>query len=266
MPRQEYINQIIQDEFAANFPPPDQEMVEAEHPAVEHGMTEAFPANNINENPPISPLPVLAPATFQQNLNLASIRAQFNPEGMLRSSRGRSTFANHQRENTALIFYLYEKLPTVLCPEFCHELEDEDHSIDNVVVYDRRYRGRLTLSQRIAKHRRETIKACIAQALGPPGTTPPTQTVNFDAFTSDPEIFIGFIMTKKKGEEEELMKPGVYAGYRSNLTYLFRRYRYRPPPEYTDNLREYMEGVKRIANMARANGEVSTLHYKCFCV
>ena len=71
-------------------------------------------------------------------------------------------------------------------------------------------------------------------------------------------------MTKKKGEEEELMKPGVYAGYRSNLTYLFRRYRYRPPPEYTDNLREYMEGVKRIANMARANGEVSTLHYKCF--
>ena len=59
-------------------------------------------------------------------------------------------------------------------------------------------------------------------------------------------------MTKKKGEEEELMKPGVYAGYRSNLTYLFRRYRYRPPPEYTDNLREYMEGVKRIANMVQA--------------
>ena len=71
-------------------------------------------------------------------------------------------------------------------------------------------------------------------------------------------------MTKKKGEEEELMKPGVYAGYRSNLTYLFRRYHYRPPPEYTDNL-EYMEGVKRIANMVRANGVVSR-HYKCFFV
>ena len=73
-------------------------------------------------------------------------------------------------------------------------------------------------------------------------------------------------MTKKKGEEEELMKSRVYAGYCSNLTYLFRRYHYRPPPEYTDNLLEYMEGVKRIANMAQANGEVSTLHYKCFFV
>jgi len=71
-------------------------------------------------------------------------------------------------------------------------------------------------------------------------------------------------MTKKKGEAEELMKPGVYAGYRSNLTYLFRRYRYRPSPEYSDNLREYMEGVKRIANMARANGEVSRVYFKRF--
>ena len=110
-------------------------------------------------------------------------------------------------------------MPTVLCPEFCHELDDEDHSIDNDVICDRQYHGRLTLSQHIAKHHQETIKAHIAQALGPPGTAPPIQTGNFDAFASDPKMFIGFIMTKKKGEEEELIKPGVYAGYCSNLTY-----------------------------------------------
>ena len=81
MPWQKYINQIIQDELTTNFPPPDQDMVDAEHPAVEHGMTEAFPANNINKIPPISPLPVLTPAPFKQNLNLAYIHAQFNPEG-----------------------------------------------------------------------------------------------------------------------------------------------------------------------------------------
>ena len=62
------------------------------------------------------------------------------------------------------------------------------------------------------------------------------------------------------------MKSGVYAGYCLYLAYLFRRYHYRPPPEYTDILSENMEGVKRIANMARANGEVSRVHYECFCL
>ena len=247
------INETIQDEFQANFPlPADQEMVENSDPILENSMEIVVASNNMNDIPipPTPPPPLIMPATALPNLNLAAIRAQFNPEGMLRSSRGRSTFANHQRENKALIYYLYEKIPTVLYPEFCHELEDEEQSIDNTVVNNRRYHGRLNLSQRIEKHRRETIKAFIAHALGPPGTIPPSRTVNFDAFTRDPEIFIGFIMTKKKGEAEELMKPGVYAGYHSNLTYLFRCYRYRPSPEYNDNLHEYMEGVKRIANMA----------------
>ena len=73
MSQQEYINEIIQNKFATNVCPPDQEMVEAKHPTVDYGMTKAFIANNVNTNPPISPLPVLAPATVHPNLNHASI-------------------------------------------------------------------------------------------------------------------------------------------------------------------------------------------------
>ena len=115
----------------------------------------------------------------------------------------------------------------------------------------------------------------IGEALGPAGTLARRQTILLEAFTSDPLLFIGFIQTKKKivrvhnfdtgedEEEEQLMKPGVYGGYRSNLTYLFQRYQYRPPPVYDANLKEYMEGVKRIANKARAAGQVSILHLYC---
>jgi len=56
----------------------------------------------------------------------------------------------------------------------------------------------------------------------------------------------------------ELMKPGVvYGGYKSNLMFLFKRYRYIPREGYSVELKEYMDGVKRIANEARVAGEVS---------
>ena len=53
------------------------------------------------------------------------------------------------------------------------------------------------------------------------------------------------------------MKPGVYGGYKSNLMFLFKRYKYIPRAGYGVELKEYMDGVKRIANEARAAGEVS---------
>ena len=53
--------------------------------------------------------PPAAAAVPLINLNLEAIRQRFSdPREILLSSRGDSTFSNHQRENTKLIFYLYE--------------------------------------------------------------------------------------------------------------------------------------------------------------
>ena len=85
--------------------------------------------------------------------------------------------------------------------------------------------------------------------LGPPGTTPPRQVIDFDAFTitTDVDIFVDYVMKIRK-EDGSLNKAGTYAGHRSILTYLFRRYKYFPPPEFNEDLKEGLEGVKCILN------------------
>lgn len=196
------------------------------------------------------------------NANLESIRARFNPAGILASSRSKSTFNNHQRENTKLILYLFENSPELLNDQFCHDLHDEEASID----YSRithpprgyRYKGTKSVEERIECRRQDMMRQYIGSVLGGPGTVAQTQTVDLDAFTSDPEIFVRYIMTKVK-ENGQMMKPQVYASYRSNLSFLFKRYRYRPVAGYSEFLTEYMEGTKRLANEDRANGGVSNI-------
>jgi hypothetical protein len=88
MPQQGSVNsnETIQDEFQANFPlPADQEMVENSDPILEDSMEIVVASNNMNDIPipPTPPPPLIMPATALPNLNLAAIRVQFNPEGML---------------------------------------------------------------------------------------------------------------------------------------------------------------------------------------
>ena len=64
-----------------------------------------------------------------------------------------------------------------------------------------------------------------------------------------------YIADKVKADGS-LMKPDVYKGYRSGLTYLFTRYGYKPPDGYMSELSRYMQGAARIANDARQHGEV----------
>jgi hypothetical protein len=192
------------------------------------------------------------------NLNLDAIRQRFrDPRAILRASRGESTFGNHQRENTKLIFYIYENDHQLLNDQFYHQLRQVDVMIDyNHITQPRRpYRGILTEEQRIVKHREHCLRTHICTVLGEPGTRATQQTIDLDAFTDNPEHFVNFITTRVK-DTGELMKPGVYSGYKSNLAFLFKRYRYTPRPGYNVELKEYMDGVKRIANEARAAGEV----------
>ena len=209
--------------------------------------------------------PPAAAAVPLINLNLEAIRQRFSdPREILLSSRGDSTFCNHQRENTKLIFYLYENNHQFLYDEFYRELRQ----VDSIINYDhithprRRYRGDLTEEERIAKHREHYLRTHICTVLGEAGTRATRQTIDLDAFTDDPEHFVSFITTRVQ-DTGELMKPIVYGGYKSNLMFLFKRYRYIPRAGYSVELKEYMDGVKRIANEARAAGEVSAYCLIC---
>ena len=77
------------------------------------------------------PTPIGIPnLALARQLTLPEIQAIFsNPECILRSSEGRSTFDNHQRRNTMLILFLYREKPNLLEIECYHELQDVDTRI-----------------------------------------------------------------------------------------------------------------------------------------
>eukprot|EP00984_Skeletonema_dohrnii_P026332 scaffold15683_cov71-Skeletonema_dohrnii-CCMP3373.AAC.3 len=89
------------------------------------------------ERDPIPQVAAVAPPAAAAvpliNLNLEAIHQKFkDPRKILLSSRGDSTFCNHQRENTKLIFYLYENNHQFLYDEFYRELR----RVDSIINYD----------------------------------------------------------------------------------------------------------------------------------
>lgn len=230
-----------------------------EVPPTNMDIDDVSPTANSNTPPTQPPQIAIAAA----NLNLENIKRQFNPEGMLRSSRSSSTtFNSTQRENEKLIFWLYENHPEFLVEDFCHHLQDVDSTIDySPIMPDpkKKYRYKTTVEQRKINLRETILRKEISDALGPGGIRPTTPTINFDAFTDTPLLFVNYIQTKVK-TDGKLMKPGVYSGFHTNLNNLFRRYRYRPKEEYTEELTKYMDGVKHIANKANQAGEVRIVY------
>ena len=211
-------------------------------------------ATNNDGSPPHVPTNNGAPSV---SLNIENIRANFgSADALLRSSRSNSTFTTDQNENTKLIYYLYNKQPEYLHDTFCHHLRD----VDRAIVYDDIQPSRRLKTppeERKIKRREQTLRQEIGLALGPGGIRPPTMTINFDAFLEDPVIYVNYIQSTKVKANKTLMKPGVYGGYHTCLNNLFRRYRIHPSEEYTEDLTRYMDGVKRIANLANQAGEVS---------
>ena len=99
----------------------------------------------------------------------------------------------------------------------------------------------------------------ISAALGPFGTFARTEMIDLRAFTSDPETYATYMLTKEKwsGDKWTMMKPGVYQGYRSCLTNLFKRFRFTPDPRYLSDLKMYTDGLVCLANKDVQNGAVS---------
>lgn len=213
--------------------------------------------NNNDNNGTSTSVSAPRPVANTASLQLQQIKQHFNPEGMLKKSRSSSTFNSNQAENTRLIFYLWTNSPQLLYDDFAHHLYDVDASIDynDITNPTTKKRYKTSVEQRKQERREKTIRNEISEALGPGGTRPTQRTINFDAFTSDPEIFVKYIQTRVKADGA-LMRPGVYGGYHTNLNNLFRRYQYRPSEDYKEQLTRYMDGVKNIANQANQAGEV----------
>ena len=168
---------------------------------------------------------------------------------MLKNSRSPSTFSKHQRENESLAvyFWLDNDKQQYLTTELQHDLADADMEIDysHLEARHRRYirqGGKKSLEARKEEWRIILLKSVVKGYLGPPGTSPPRRAFVLDALTSDVKIYMNYIADKVKADGS-LMKPDVYKGYRSSLTYLFTRYRYTPREGYYTELSRYMNGA-----------------------
>jgi hypothetical protein len=176
-----------------------------------------------------------------------------------RKARSESTFDGHQRNNKRFLLYLYENKPELLVEALRRQLDDANAEPDYSEVERRhpeyvRRGGEKSLDERKEEFRQNLLKEVISDALGAPGTTPRQQVIDFVAFTADVDTFVNYV-TEIRKDDGSLNKAGTYAGHRSSLTYLFRRYRYSPPPEFNEDLKEGFEGVKRMASEAMQAGE-----------
>ena len=147
-----------------------------------------------------------------------------------------------------------------LNPELLRELGDSGVDIDYTDLENRhaKYirRGKKPLEQRKAEYQFELLRNIVWGFLGKPGTRPPRRAFDLEALSSNVDVYLQYIAEKVKADGS-LMKPAVYKGYRSSLTYLYQRYGFVTPGEYDKQVSRYMQGAARIANDARQHGEVS---------
>ena len=77
------------------------------------------------------------------------------------------------------------------------------------------------MEQRKEEHRFELLRGIVGGFLGKPGTRPPRRAFDLEALSSNVDVYLQYIAEKVKADGS-LMKPGVYKGYRSSLTFLYQ--------------------------------------------
>ena len=105
------------------------------------------------------------------------------------------------------------------------------------------------------EYRVKMLRGEIWDALGVPGTDPPTQIIKFELLEADVDCFLEFMASIRKKNGGLVLKPGAHQAFRSSFTYLFHRYRYIPSRAFEKNIKEAMEAVKRYTNQAAQSGE-----------
>ena len=116
-------------------------------------------------------------------------------------------------------------------------------------------KGKKSLAERKEDYKVALLCITIIESLGAPGTPATTATLNFDALEQNGDIFIEFLTENCRKADGGIMKDAVYKGFRSSLTYLYRRYRRTMPDIFSLDLKDSMEGIIRVSTEARQNGE-----------
>lgn len=142
---------------------------------------------------------------------------------------------------------------------FAHELDDINTDPDYSAVEEqypkyKKNKGKKSLAERKEDYRVQLLRDCISHALGQPGTVPFARTVDFDALRSSCDLFVSYLCSCRRANGG-ILKKAAYTGIRSSLTYLFRRYRELIPAQFQQDLRESMDGVKRMSSEAQQHGE-----------
>ena len=157
--------------------------------------------------------------------------------------------------------YLWETNSEYANDKLRHTLDDATADIDYSLV-QRQFRcyqkggGKKTLQERKADYRKAIIRDVISEFLGEPGTTLPKNVLDLNALDANVDIFVKYLTDARKGNGG-LLKGGSYASHHSSLTYLFWRYQHVPSRMFEVELKECMEGIKRVANEAHQLGEGS---------
>ena len=192
------------------------------------------------------------------------MRQNFNPETVRKSSKGQETFSKRQNHNARFILHLYEneEYHNHLEERLLHELDDINAEPDYSVIISRhaKYRrngGKKTLADRKEECRRKLLRDHICYVLNDPGMVPRGRTVKLDVLEQNVDVFVKYLTITRKDDsiDGDLLSAKSYLGFRSSLTYLFRRYRYTTSRAFEEELKECMEGVKRFSNQCNQHGE-----------
>ena len=92
------------------------------------------------------------------------------------------------------------------------------------------------------KELREEVK----EALGRPGMPPARATVKLADLESDCGVFILDFLVDVRKENDGLLRSGACCAQKSSYMYLFRRYRCTPSQVFEEDLKEGVEGMRRM--------------------
>ena len=190
--------------------------------------------------------------------SLQQIRDNMTLDAVKKKTKAESTFYKHQLENVRFIVWLYknEKYRNMcLVPDLIRDLHDkvENQNYDPKFLKRNRRLSAEDLEVKKSKYNYALASNFLRdKCLNVGGHKPIRQTVIHQHITAD--VYGDYLCDLRKGNGS-LLRPGVYAGLRSGLTYLFKRYNEKINQEVFEEISEILDGVKRYANEATQAGE-----------
>ena len=175
------------------------------------------------------------------------------------NSIGDASKLSYKRSIARFFIWLVENEPQIVSADFMDQyilesneiegqltlLKDEIEVTNNQILLRRLNKQFKQANNSLYKQRTEFIKNWIANA-------PDNPPANFNMIT--PHLFVKWLVSLRKPSGE---KPGssTYGGHRAGLFNLFKMYKVRHDPQFTDDMETHFRGLKRTTAKRIANGD-----------